>query len=286
MEQLSKNIHSAFGWFCIKFSFSVIWLVIISIMISAVEKCLYPSGICRLYSFEVLFTVEGKMFLMLISIGAIVAYLAEFKMAYTTLLLFFISVVIISFHESNGIFYRATILSMVWAAQSIAYFQAILNKKFNLIISRHQYVCQMIAAIYILAAIAKLNASGLAWGIQTDGFALQVAKNLLFQYYDTGNELILIKAKTLSNFFADYKIITALMLYTALFLESFSFIGLVNKKLRVMWALGLLLMHLGIAIFMGIGISVICFPMVIFFLNPLYYIFKGVLIIKNQFFLS
>jgi hypothetical protein len=283
MKQLSKNTHSDSSWLSIKLSFSFFWMVIIIKMIYGVEKCLYPTGICRLYSFEIFFTPSGKFFLTISCIILLLAYLFEFKMAYTTLLLFAISVIVITFHESNGIFFRATIFSVVWAAQSIAYFQRELNRYFDIKHFREQYACQAIAAVYILAAIAKLKASGAYWGDNANGFALQVLKNYLFQYYDSGSILILMKAEKLSGFFAEHSYITSSMLYTALFLELFCFIALINKNLKVILGIGLFFMHLGIAIFMGIGISAICFPMVIFFINPLNHLARGALFFKTKY---
>lgn len=86
----------------------------------------------------------------------------------------------------TAFFFRATIFSLIWAGQSIAYFQGALNRNFDTKHFREQYACQAIAAVYILAAIAKLKASGIYWGDNATGFALQVVKNYLFQYYDTG----------------------------------------------------------------------------------------------------
>ena len=91
--------------------------------------CPYPVGICKLYTFSILFTPVGKIFLSALLIMAITSYLLEVKMISTLLVLFFISCVVMSFHESNGLFARATVYSVILGAQLLAYFIKYLNTK-------------------------------------------------------------------------------------------------------------------------------------------------------------
>lgn len=271
-------------WFSIKLPVTVVWVAMLSIMFNSVNQCIYPVGICQLYSFEPVFSPIGKPILYIALVFSALFFLAEKQMLITTLVMFLLSILVISFHESNGVFFRATIFSLVWGALFIAYFIKYINSGFDLSHYRKQFVWQMIAAVYFLAALAKLKASGIMWGAEADGFALQVVKNYAFHYYDTGNSQILDQGVKLAYFFSNNRFLTSIMLYSALILELFCFTVVFNRSLRLIFGVGLLLMHIGIAAFMGIGISVICFPMVIFFLNPLYFFLTVIRNLKNRLF--
>lgn len=256
------------------------------VMISGVSKCLYPAGICTIYSFDFLFSPVGKVALYLMIAFFSILYLLEKSMLLTTLGLFLISVVVISFHESNGIYFRATILSLVWGVQFLAYLRKYFSPNFNIQYYRQQYIWQMIVAVYTLAAIAKLTAAGIGWGASADGFALQVVKNFAFHYFDTADSTIYLKGINIAHFFSSHPFLTTTMLSVALVLELFCVVALINTPIRVVWGIGLLGMHIGIAYFMGIGISVICFPMVIYFLHPLYTLFVFANYLKKKFFVG
>ena len=86
-----------------------------------------------------------------------------------------------------------------------------------------------------------------------------------FLYYDTGNVSFIERGKFIADQLVKYKALLTLLLAISLVLETFCIVAILNRKLKVVFAIGLLLMHLGIALIFGIGISAIAFPMVIFF---------------------
>lgn len=278
-----KSSHDE-EWFCIKLPMLAIWLIIMWVMTSNIENCLYPVGICKWVSFDLLFTTTGKIILWLVIAIVSIFYLLERHMILSTFLLSLVSVIVITFHESNGIFFRATILSLVWLAQLTAYLIKHFRHRFNLTVFRQQYVSQMIVAVYVLAGIAKIKASGWRWGLNTEGFALQVNKNYSFLLYDTGDITRFEFAGRIASFFAQNTTATCVMLTSALLLELFCVFALFSKVGRIFFGIGLLIMHIGIALFMGIGISVVCFPMAFFFLNPLYSLVKCIRYLKQSLF--
>lgn len=257
-------------WFCLKLSFIFVSLPVTGIMAYEGSGCPFPTGICKLYSFEPLFTPIGKPILISAFVLLCVFYLIEKRMALTTFLLFLLSCIIISHHESNGIFFRATVLTTIWGAQCFAYLRLRLNPIFNVRHFRIHYAIQMIAATYTLAGIAKIRESGIDWINAGSYFSIQVMKNYAYLYFDTGSEAILQHGKAIAYFLISHHGISQFFLAVALALEFFCFAATFNTKVRIVFGIGLLLMHIGIAFIMGIGISIIAKPMIVFFLNPLY----------------
>lgn len=250
------------------------WTPLMILMISHCYDCPYPTGICRIYSFSFLFTIPGKIFLILFILFAISLYLFEKRMILATAMLFMASCIITSYHESNGIFYRSTALSAVFGVQFIAYLINFYNPASDLKRNRIHFPVQVIAALYTVAGISKLRASGLGWINSGELFPLQILKNYAFLYYDTGVENYLQQGKSLAYTMIRNQFFTKLVLAFSLFIELTCFIATFSERSRVVYGIGLLFMHIGIYFIMSIGPSNIAFPMVIFFLNPLYLIFR------------
>jgi hypothetical protein len=270
------------AWFSLKASWVFIWVGIITVMILNCSSCPMPTGICKIYTFSPLFTPAGKGVLYALIFVLCLSYMAEKFMLLNLGALALLSCIIISYHESNAIFFRATVLSTVWIAQFIAYVIQAIKPRFNISHWRIQFSVQMIAAVYTLAGIAKLQASGLDWIYAGDGFLIHVMKNFSFQYFDSGNSSILERGQCIVQFFQQNYYLLQGLLAIALFLELFCLAAALNKKLKIIWGLGLLGMHVGIAWVMGIGISVICFPMVIYFINPVYLILQGIVYLGTR----
>ena len=242
-------------------------------MLGQCNACIFPTGICRLYTFDFLFSSAGKILLYISVVVFAISYLAELKMLSTTFILFCLSCVIISFHESNGIYFRATVLSAIWFVQFIAYAQKHFNPDFNSHQWRIQYTVQIISAVYFLAAVAKLRISGIGWVNAGPLFSLQVIKNFSLSFYNSGEVSVMERGWLIANTLLHNKLITKIFLSASLFLELFCFLAAFNYRLKIIFGTGLLLMHVGIALIMGIGVSVIAFPMTIFFINPLWIVY-------------
>lgn len=274
-----KDANSAeVAWFFIKLSLLFFFLSNMFIMMADVSSaCPFPVGICRLYSFSILFTLAGKAILSFLLVVFCLFYLFERKMLYATFGLFLLSVIIISYHESNGIFHHATIFSPIFAAQFFAYWQKQQKLSFDLSHSRVQYSIQMIAATYTLAGISKINASGLDWINSGETFALQVVKNYSFIYFAHGTKESLEHGYHIASLMLEHKYLIRFFLATSLLLELFCFASLISLGVRRWYAVGLLLMHTGIWLLMAIPFGVVAVPMVIFFLNPLFWLWKQII---------
>jgi hypothetical protein len=258
------------AWLLTKLVYSVFWIILMFMMIGkCTESCAFPTGMCKLNSFSILFTNVGKVLLSIAIITSVAMYVLEIKMVYTLSFLFLISCIVMSHYESNGMFSRATVFSIIWFAQLLAYSIRYLNADFDLRYWRIQYSVQSIAACYTLAGISKLYASGLGWIYIGPLFSLQIMKNYAFLYSDTGAIGYIYQAKSMAYELTKHNISLTIMLAISLVLESFCLLVSFNKSIRIIFGIGLMLMHIGIAFILGIGISAIAFPMCIFFIIPL-----------------
>ena len=274
MKLLSKNNADTIGidkpWFYIKLSLIITWIPLMVIMITQSKNCPYPVGICKLIDLEILFSTTGKTFLFILLCISFFLYVFEIKMVYTTLFIFVLSCIIISYHESNGFFFRATPYSAVFGSQFIAYAINKYNPDFNVLKYRIHFGIQIIAASYTLAAIAKLKGDGIGWIDNGGLFSIQVMKNYSYLYYDTGSFAFLENGKAIAYSIIEHKSQIKYLLATALGLELLCFVAILNSKVMFIYGLALLAMHIGFDFFMGIGIGVISKPMVVLFLNPLF----------------
>lgn len=270
-------------WYWAKVTFGIMWLLAMAFKVKSVGHCLYPVGICRLYSFEPLFTtLVGKSLLLCAMAFSVWQYIREKNMITVLCMMFLLSVLIITYQESTGNFARATVYSTVLGAQLLAYILHARFMDFDLQKHRILFSVQMVAAGYTLAGIAKLRASGLEWAFRTPEFALQVFKNHFFLYADSGMDSHLERGQAIVSFLMSHPALSACMLGMALVLEAACLLVLIGGRTRVLWGIGLVLMHLGIAYVMRIGISAIAFPMVIFFINPIYWVANGLSAVRPE----
>lgn len=270
-----QKSNSSLEWVSIKLSFVLVAAPITCLMALNAQGCPFPTGICRVYDFAPFFSAPGSYIVISLFLVLCALYVAEKGMLVTTFLLAAMSCIIISRHESNGIFYRATVLSVIWIFQFLAYLFYRLRPGFRIEIYRIQYGMQAIAAVYTLAGVAKIAASGLGWIDAGANFPSQIVKNYSYLYFDSGDIAQLHQGYTFALFLLHHPGVVQFFLAVSLFLEVFCMVAVLNKRISLIWGLGLLMMHIGIAAIMGIGISVIAKPMVVFFINPLYLIIRG-----------
>ncbi len=254
-------------------SFGTLWFLAMAFKVKSAGDCLYPVGVCRLYSFEPLFTtLLGKGLLLMVMAFCVWRYIFEKNMVLVLWAMFLLSILIITYQESTGIFARATVYSTVLGAQLLAYYLNGRLQVFNLRKYRVLFSVQMVAAGYTLAGIAKLRASGLGWAFDIPEFALQVFKNHFFLYADSGMSTHFDRGYAIASFLLSEPVLGTMLLEIALVLEAACLVVLIGWRIRMLWGVALMLMHLGIAYIMGIGISAIAFPMVIFFINPVFWV--------------
>lgn len=272
IQQRADNVKGE--WLAAKISFVLVSVPVTCIMALVGPRCPFPTGICRFYDFAPFFGVYGAVGMITLFVVLSVFYVLEKQMLLTTFFLALLSMIIIAHHESNGVFYRATVLSVIWIAQFGAYLVQFLKPDFNLSKYRIQFSVQAIAAVYMLAGISKLKTSGIEWINAGDTFPLQVIKNYSFLYFDSGLEAVRQKGESIAYFMLHYPDLVRTFLGLSLALELFCLLAALNNRIRFVFGVGLLFMHLGIASIMGIGISIIAKPMIVFFINPLYIFFR------------
>ncbi len=267
------SANSGTAWFFIKLSLLIFWLGNMAVMLTQVSPAaLLPVGFNKLVHLSFLFTTPGKVSIAILLFTLSMLYLLEKSMRYVLIGQFLLSVIIISQHESSGMFHHATVFSPLFAVQAIAYWQSHRNHEFNLAHFRTQYSIQIIAATYTLAGISKLTASGLDWVNSGNYFALQVIKNYSFIYFGEGDKQALSQGYAIAGSMFQHAHLIQLLLAGSLFLELFCFTALISHRVRVLYAIALVAMHTGILIVMGIPFGVIAPVMIIFFLNPLFFI--------------
>lgn len=260
-------------WFCIKLSLVFYWLANLLIMLyQAAPHMVLPVGIYRFINPQGLFTPAGRLALGIAALALALLYLREKHMAWVTFFQFLLSVLIISYHESGGIYNHATVFSVLFAAQCIAYVQGRFNPLLKVEEWRVQYSLQVIVAMYVLAALTKLLQSGIGWINSGELFALQVVKNYSFISYARADSGALQQGYRLAYELLAHKYLIRLFLAGALLLEAACFAVLVWPRLRPAYGVALLGMHAGIKIIMAIPFGVVAPPMAILFINPLYWL--------------
>ena len=271
------------AWLCLKISLVFFWLANMGVMLSGIQPPVIAAvGIIKLYQFSFLFTAWGKWATGAALVALSALYILEKQMLFTLFFQFALSLIIISRHESGGMFFHTTVYTVVFAVQWLAYVQHRINPLFNFEKYRVHYGVQIVAALYMLAGISKLMASGINWVNSGELFSLQVIKNYSFIYFAQGNKAVLNEGMQLANNLLQQRNFIRVLLSASLLLELGCFAALISQRVRRVYALGLLAMHAGIKIIMAIPFGVVAPVMVIFFINPLYYVVRFMQQLKNK----
>ena len=261
--------YSLIEWKAVKISVALFWFSLVTGSEIEPNGLPYPSG---LFSFFGTPAFPSKYTVLLCSIFAavlIVLYIAEKWMIATTFLMFLLSLVLFTMEESCGIQNRKGLVTMIFFAQSIAY----LRNNHHLNEERIQFPIQIIAAGYFLAGLSKIKDSGLHWVLDGPQISLQVMKSYSFSYFDTGNITELNKGINYSEFILHHTTILGVILSTSLVFELFAWLAVKNKLWAFIAGILLTAMHIGIFFSMDILIRGVFYPMVVFFVNPLYLVF-------------
>ena len=174
-------------------------------------------------------------------------------------------------------------MSLVFFAQSMAYILDHYKNGSRLATNRVQFSLQAVAAVYTLAAISKINASGIHWLTDAPYLSLQILKSFSFEYVTTGDTTYLNQGIAKASWVLQHPFITRFLLGSSLVLESLSLIMITGKKRALIYGILLLSMHLGIKWAMNISFESISLPMVTFCLNPLYLVYLTTQKLKTHF---
>lgn len=257
-------------WLTIKILLGLYWLGSVVGILLTYKSIPVPHGIFSLFRFSETMLTWLNPTLITLATLLIVAYLVEFKMAFTTLLLFIVSVFTFSLEESNGILSRSSLLSFLFFAQAMAYLISIFNPIFTVKNNRILFSIQAIAATYTLSALSKLQVTGISWVFSGKYMALQILKSYQYKYVTTGNWNAVERGNEMAVFIQNHPKLAVLMLTTTLILELFALLCLRSKYTIYIYGALLTIMHFSMAVVMDINLSSISTPMFIFMINPLY----------------
>lgn len=269
---LSESVNKFFNrntgaeWFLLKLSVAFIWVSIAGRLFIDNTTIPYPSGLCSLFNCQFMIWPNTAHFFYKVAVVLCIPYLLERWMKYTTLLMFVMSCLMFTLEESNGVLNRCALYSMIFLAQSIAYFIGGTNLKKN----RLQFAVQIIAAGYFLAGISKLIASGPGWVTDAPNAAIQIVKNYAYEYFNSGDPKVMDMGMQQADFVLKNNVFIILLFGLSLILELTAFIATTSKRNAFLYGCMLFGMHMGIYYYMDILIVAIYYPMLIILVNPLY----------------
>lgn len=253
-------------WLLIKILFVLYWLGSVLGVLLTYNSAPVPHGVFTLFSITNQVLTWLNQVIIGVAVVLIIAYLFEFKMAITTLLLFTLSVFTFSLEESNGILSRSSLLSFLFFAQFIAYLLPGNSYQNNRIL----FSIQAIAATYTLSALSKLQVTGFSWVLNGKQMALQIIKSYQYKYATTGNWSAVTKGNEMADFIQNHPTLVLFMLTTTLLLELCALLCLRSKSSILAYGILLAVMHFFMALIMNINLSSISTPMFLFMVNPLY----------------
>ncbi|HLP53001.1 MAG TPA: hypothetical protein VK154_19065 [Chitinophagales bacterium] len=260
------NRYPRVEWLLMKLSLVYIWLDIVRHIFINDTFLPYPAGLCTFFDCSFLATPKTAWWFYSVAYFLSILYLFERWMKFTTLCMFLLSLMLFTLEESNGILNRCALYTMIFLAQSIAYFKAGPNLKKN----RLQFAVQIVAAGYFLAGTSKLIASGPGWITDAPYAAVQIAKNYAYGYFNYGNIADMQMGLKQANFVIANKPFIIFLFGMSLVLELTAWVAVMSKRNAFIYGCLLFGMHMGIYYFMDILIVAIYYPMVIILINPLY----------------
>ncbi len=267
----SKEYLIAFNkaeWVAIKILLSLYWFGSTVGVLLTYKSIPIPHGIFSILRIPETILSVFNTTLIILSILLLIAYLAEFKMALTTMLLFLISVFTFSLEESNGILSRSSLLSFIFFAQAVAYLLPLFNQTISAKNNRILFPIQAIAATYTLSALSKLQVTGINWIFSGKYMALQILKSYQYKYVTSGNWSVVTHGNEMALFIQNNPNLVVVLLTITLILELFALLCLRNKYSILIYGVLLTIMHFSMALVMDINLSSISTPMFIFMVVP------------------
>ena len=273
-KKRDANTYTEREWIYAKSVFIISWFLIAAYVLHSFERVKIEIGLCHFVDCNLAVHPAFKIMLLLVALIAVVFYIIERRMLLSLCVLSVLSIVIFSAGNSNGIFYRAEILSMVLIAQFLAYVRYFFNPdKAKLLNTRFTYSIQVIAAVYVLSAYSKLSTSGVNWVFSFKEFALQVKKNIAIVNVNWGLNFSGY-GDWLFAFFNQHPYFTISILTLSWFIEVFAFFMLLGKKSTMLYGGVLLIFHLSIFLVMFVYVPTILVCVFTFILNIPYLVSK------------
>lgn len=264
------------AWLCMKLSFVVLAAVFLLYVLYNRSGQPFPSGICRWVDCSRLTAAPIRLLVTGVLLVMAVLYVLERHMRWVTLVLGLLSVFIFSLEESNGNPAKNGLISLSFLAQSLAYWlYGDASSGQLLALRRVQFPAQIFAAAYTLAAISKLQVSGLHWFTDdSPKFALEVLRVHMSRYATSGLPADEARGYFVAGFIQNHPLFTQLFLGMALLIELGAFCLLLNRRVATVYTLLVLCMHIGFYVTLHIFFPTIILPVVVILLNPLYLLIK------------
>jgi hypothetical protein len=258
-------------WLCMKIPFILFFFMFASGILWRFSTVTFPVALCRFGLCDWLTISTLKIPVITILLFFALAYIFEYKMKLTLGILSVVSLLVFSIEESNGIMNRASLISMVFIVQWLAYL--LFDNQFEKLVKyRVKFGIQLVVATYMLSAISKLITSGISWVSDSQYAVLQIQKSIYYNFFDSNNTSFIKEGDHFVQFMNQHSTFFSLLFLSALIIEFTVFMALFNNKMRIIYGLLLLAMHAGIFIVMDIIIPHVFIPMLLLFLNPFYYV--------------
>lgn len=136
------------------------------------------------------------------------------------------------------------------------------------------WIRQLLIAGYVVSALMKLIDSGGEWLGNTPYFGLQIEKSTGMAYHAhlelPGN------AAWLAQYFIDHPLVAKVTIGFGLPLELFAFLALLNRRMALVFGLGLYAFHTIVTEVMHLGFAYNRWLLLFLFINPLWWVKAGV----------
>lgn len=132
------------------------------------------------------------------------------------------------------------------------------------------WIRQMLMAGYVVSAVVKLVNSGGEWLSSTPYFGLQIEKSTGMAYHAFLE--MPDNAAWLAQFYIDHPLIAQITIGLGLPLELFAFMALLNRRMSLLFGVGLYLFHTIVSLVMGLGFAYNRWLLLILFINPLWWL--------------
>jgi hypothetical protein len=137
------------------------------------------------------------------------------------------------------------------------------------------WATQALAAGYVVSAITKLLISGGLWFKDSQYFALHLIKNNDMKFYGTLEESNL-RLHWLPDLMMQYPLLSQLFFGLALPLELLAFLGCWNRRLALLFGLGLIGFHYGVKLLTQLDFEANVQLLWILMVNPLWWIWQAI----------
>jgi len=235
-----------------------------------------PNGITAIIDLHFLLQPQAFAYARIALAVALVLYVLRIWQALPIAL--FVNLATNGILNSQGAIQHALqIVSLVLLAQTVAWFYGawVDRKNHSPQLTENRAIWwsqQTIVAVYLLAGIAKLVATGGLWIFQARWIGVSIAKAAYQQFYDTFNSVELEQQLSVAHFAAAHGWLVALIASLGLFLELASPLMLINRVWAALLGGILVCFHLGLDYAMGLGFIYNQWLLVIFMINAPYWI--------------